>query len=420
MAGADIFDFYGEAWLGAAQFIYRRLAKSVQDQPETREAALALAIRELAGADPEVRRMRFFAPEFLRRVLTPDELARLEAETAPRRKQAARLKMVYPLSADEFSLDPAFMASVFDFEHGPALPADARFFTVGSCFARNIAAFLSASGHAAKTFNLAEDLNSPISNAFMFDVLRRPAAARGEAMAAGLAGVFPEMDEDALGQVAAFKLQGIAQLADDLADADCVVLTLGNVIDFFDDAADPTLPLIARVFPKYLAMSVAGDLGGNANAAGRLKARGATLRMATHAEACEAIACCIAGIRAISAAPIVVTLSPIPVDSALGLANSELKTAIEVDCVSKSRLRSAFDEIAPRLQAEHGPIWYFPSYEIVRWLGPMLSLPTFGREDGAARHVSADILQAVCSQFVARFVQWTGPARGERRPVGVT
>ena len=420
MAGGDKFDFYGDAWLGAAQFIYRRLAKAVQDHPETRREALAQAIGELTGGDPEVRRMRFFAPEFLRRILEPAELAELDAALARRRQHAARLKMVYPLSADEFSLDPAFLASVFDFSQGPALPADARFFTVGSCFARNIATFLGAGGYHADTFDLAEDLNSPISNGFMFDVLRRPAAMRAEALAAGLARIYPQMDADGRHAVAAFKLEGIRELSDQLGQADCVVLTLGNVIDFFDDRADPGLPLIDRVFPKYLAMSVAGDLQGTGNAAGRLKAQGATLRMATHAETCEAIGACIFGIRALSAAPIVVTLSPIPVDSALGLSATELTTAIEVDCVSKSRLRSAFDEVSPTLQAAHGPIHYFPSYEIVRWLAPMLSIPAFGREDGAARHVSADILQAVCSQFVGQFVQWTGQVRGSGRPSGAT
>jgi hypothetical protein len=81
--------------------------------------------------------------------------------------------------------------------------------------------------------------------------------------------------------------------------------------------------------------------------------------------------------------------------------------------VSKSRLRSAFEEITPALQAAHGPIHYFPSYEIVRWIAPMLNIPTFGREDGAARHVSGAILDAVCSRFLTEFVQWTAAAAAD-------
>jgi hypothetical protein len=420
MADATKPDFYGGAQLGAAQFIYRRLAKSVQDHPQTRREALAFAIGELAGADPDLRRLKFFAPEFLRRILEPQELAELEAAMAPGRRRASRLKMVYPLSSDEFSLDPAFMASVLDFSGGPRVRPGGRFFTIGSCFAENITLFLAANGIEAKTFALAEDLNSPISNAFLFDVLRRPPRERPPVVAAALRPLFPQIGEDDALRVAAFKLETINRLAEQLDEADCVVLTLGNVIDFFNDAADPAAPLIERVFPKYLAMSVDGDLKATDNAASRLKKVGATLRMATHAEACEAITGCIAGIRAITKAPIVITLSPVPLDAAIGLTGTELKSAIEVDCVSKSRLRSAFEEITPALQAAHGPIHYFPSYEIVRCLGPMLSIPTFGREDGAARHVSAVILDAICSRFLGEFVQWTDAARSETAAAEVT
>jgi hypothetical protein len=402
--------FYADAQLAAVQFIYRRLGKAVKEQPQTREAALDLAIRELSGADPDLRRLKYFVPPFLRDILDPAEIARLEAAMSSGRRRAARLKMVYPLSADEFSLDAEFLASVLDFSGGPRVRPGGRFFTIGSCFAVNITQYLSANGHAAKTFTLAEDLNSPISNAFLFDILRRAPAERAGAMAAGLRTVFPQMSEaDAL-RVADFKVETITRLAEELDEADCVVLTLGNVIDFFNDAADPAAPLIERVFPKYLAMSVEGDLKANDNAAGRLKTVGATLRMATHAEACEAIGGCIAGIRAITAAPIVVTLSPVPLDAAIGLGGTALRSAIEVDCVSKSRLRSAFEEITPALSAAYGPIHYFPSYEIVRWLAPMLNFATFGREDGAARHVSGAILDAVCSRFLADFVQWTDAA----------
>jgi hypothetical protein len=412
------FDFYAAIPLDAVQLIYRRLGKTVHDQPENRQAAIAHAIQELNGTDPELRRLKFAIPDFLKRILNAAELAELEATMVPRRRHAERLKMVYPLSADEFSLDPAFLGSVLDFSQGPQVAPEGRFFTVGSCFARNIALFLAAQGRNAKSYKLAEDLNSPISNAFLFDVLRRPADERLALMSEALAPMFPDMGEAQVSAVAAYKLQGITQLAAELAQADCVVLTLGNVIDFFRDDADPGLPLIQRIWPKYLAMAVGGDLHATDNAANRLKKLGATLRMATHAEAGEAITCCIEGIRAITAAPIVVTLSPVPVDSVLGLAKTDLKSAMEIDCVSKSRLRSAFDEITPALQAAHGPIHYFPSYEIVRWLAPMLNVPIFGREDGAARHVSADILQTVCTQFIGAFVQWTEPAAGEVQPAG--
>jgi len=418
MANAETFDFYGDTPLAVPHLVYRRLGKAVHDHPEMRTEALDAAIRELASSDPRMRKFRFIVPGFLKRILTPQEVAPLEAEIAPRARRATRLKMTYPLSADEFSLDSAFLTSVLDFSGGPQIPPDGRFFTIGSCFATNIMKFLVASGYQAKNFGLLEELNSPVSNAFLFDVLQRPAEARPEAMADGIQGIFPEMSRADAVRVAAFKVDLVRDLADQLAAADCVVLTLGNVIDFFRDDVDPALPLMDRVFPKYLAMSADGDMDDNLNAATRLKKVGATLRMATHAEACEAITSCVAGIRSISKAPIVVSLSPVPVDSAIGLEGTELRTAIEVDCVSKSRLRSAFEEITPGLQKAYGPIHYFPSYEIVRWLAPMLSIPSFGREDALARHVSGAVLDAICSQFIGSFIRWTEAATQEPLPAG--
>jgi len=406
-------DFYGQTSVDTARFVYRRLGKAVHDHPETRQDALAAAIQELSVSNPEMRKFKFILPDFLRRLFTPEEVAQFETAMAGRRTHASRLKMVYPRASDEFTLDPSFLTSVLDLEDGPRLRPGAQFFTIGSCFARNITAFLTANGHQAKTYSLAEDLNSPISNAFVFDILQRPPAARLEVLTGWLQRLFPGIGDADCQRVAAFKLQGISDLATELAEADCVIMTLGNIIDFFEDGTDPSLPLMRKVFPKFLAMSVDGDLGVDSGAVGRLKKQGATLRLASHTEACEAIACCIAGIRSISKAPIVITLSPVPVDSVIGVSKTELKTAIEVDCVSKSRLRSAFDEIAPALQSAHGPIHYFPSFEIVRWIGPMLNIPIFGREDAASRHVSATILDTVCSQFLGRFIQWTDTVAGE-------
>ena len=161
------FDFYGGAWWEAVQFIYRRLGKAVHDRPDAQAEAIDRTLREFDGSDPELRQLKFFPPEYLRRMLEPAQFDRFDAALAARRKRAARLKMVYPLSLDEFSLDPEFLASVLDLNHGPTLKPGDRFFTIGSCFARNIQVFLSGSGYEAKSFKLTEELNSPISNAFL-------------------------------------------------------------------------------------------------------------------------------------------------------------------------------------------------------------------------------------------------------------
>jgi hypothetical protein len=42
-------------------------------------------------------------------------------------------------------------------------------------------------------------------------------------------------------------------------------------------------------------------------------------------------------------------------------------------------------------------VHYLPSFEIVRWIAPVVGIPVFGAEDAASRHVSSAVLNAVCS-----------------------
>ena len=400
--------FYAGKSVDLPRFVYRRLAKALNDDPQQRAAPIAVAQAELlTGPHPDLRKFKFFLPEFLRRVLQPAEIAGLEAALAPRRAHAARLKMVYPNVSDEFSLHPEFLASVLDLSGGPPMARDGRFFTIGSCFARNISEFLGANGYNAGTFGMAEDLNSPSSNAFMFHLLSQPAQDRRELMLDWVRIIFPDASAGDAERLADSKLQGLADLAVRIGAADCVVLTLGNVVDFFRDEVADDRPLMEKVFPKFIAMPGSEDIEHRSQSAALLKKSGASLRLATTGETREAIALCIAGIRAATSAPIIVTLSPVPVDSVITLGGASARSAVEVDCVSKSRLRSAFDELVPELRSMHGAIHYFPSFEIVRWISPNLNIPTFGLEDAASRHVSAPILDAICSLFLDRFVRWT-------------
>ncbi len=398
-------DFYGRKPASLPRFVYRRLAAALQAPGARRAEAISAAAAELLGGEsPDLRKFKFTLPDALRALLTPEEARDFLGRTGPRRDRARQLKMVFPHVADEFSLDADFLDAVLDLDHGPCLDASARFFTVGSCFARNIAEFLVRNGREADTFSLAEDLNSPISNAFIFDVLGKPPQAQVEALTGWIRRLFPELDADEAQRAAVRKQQEMAGLKTAIARADCVILTLGNVVDFFIEGPASERPLMDKVAPKFMAMPADENIEVRSSAAARLKKQGATLRLASHAETSEAILGCLQGIRAMTAAPIVVTLSPVPVDSVIGL-SSDLKSAMEVDCVSKSRLRCAFDEVAEALRAQGAPVHYFPSFEIVRWIAPLLPIPVFGMDDAALRHVSSPILDAVCALFIERFVR---------------
>ena len=41
-------------------------------------------------------------------------------------------------------------------------------------------------------------------------------------------------------------------------------------------------------------------------------------------------------------------------------------------------------------------VFYLPSYEIVRWIAPVATVPIFGVEYAASRHVSNIVLNSVC------------------------
>ena len=94
---------------------------------------------------------------------------------------------------------------------------------------------------------------------------------------------------------------------------------------------------------------------------------------------------------------IIFTVSPVPIDSVLGISDPLNLNAIEIDCISKSTIRSALYEVMSDIKISLDKnLFYLPSYEIVRWVAPLTGIPIFGNEDAASRHVSNDILNSVC------------------------
>jgi hypothetical protein len=101
-------------------------------------------------------------------------------------------------------------------------------------------------------------------------------------------------------------------------------------------------------------------------------------------------------IRSVNAdAPIVLTLSPVPL-----LATFRGRSCITADAVSKSALRMAIDAVEAR--ALPG-VYYWPSFEVVRWVGGHLPYPAFGVPDRRARHVSRYLVAEIIDAFVEAF-----------------
>lgn len=92
---------------------------------------------------------------------------------------------------------------------------------------------------------------------------------------------------------------------------------------------------------------------------------------------------------------VVMTVSPVPLETTF---RSDL-SVIAADCLSKATLRHAV-ELAT--QPDDG-IYYFPSFEFVRWLCPLIGLQPFAEDDGHPRHVSNRVVLAICLLFVKYF-----------------
>lgn len=90
-------------------------------------------------------------------------------------------------------------------------------------------------------------------------------------------------------------------------------------------------------------------------------------------------------------AEIYLTLSPVPIEFSF-----EYKSAILSDCVSKSMLRSAIHLLQTRnLEG----VQYFPSFEFVRWCGSHFDRKFYGA-DGKVRHVDDDLIEIIVQRFL--------------------
>ncbi len=94
-------------------------------------------------------------------------------------------------------------------------------------------------------------------------------------------------------------------------------------------------------------------------------------------------------------AAIVLTLSPVPLKGTFRGISS-----LSADCVSKSVLRLALDQVIG--DGREG-VYYWPSFEIVKWGGLNVSWPAYGLEDGKSRHVSRPLVAEIVDAFIETF-----------------
>ena len=221
----------------------------------------------------------------------------------------------------------------------------------GSCFAENVVAALKLRGMNAKIMGVNETINSPTANEFFF----RYISGRETKLAHPI-------------HAAAFPIAEAANFAQKFREANLLILTLG--VAPYVALRSTGLPVF-NVDPNHPQDFVVID--------------------PTVGETKKTIASIVAMVGEINPnLKLVLTLSPVPLN------RSAQPSAVAADCISKSTLRAAVAEL---MRDPASKFAYWPSFEIIRWLGAHLP-PVFGADDGLTRHVNKDIVGLVIDLFL--------------------
>lgn len=239
----------------------------------------------------------------------------------------------------------------------PVLPREStRIATFGSCFAANLAQALAAAGVDASNLLIEESINSPLANREFLDAIAHGQAARH------FARVRDSFGDDFL-----------RQAKERLASAQVIVITLGVAPAMFHRDSHEFAFLVNH---KEL-----------------LRTRSIYMRTPTVEEIKAVTRDVMRLVRAINAAArVYLSISPVPLAGTI-----EMPHAVVADCVSKSTLRAALHELLARDRP--ADVHYWPSFEIVRWLGGHTSQPVFGEDDRSSRHVSSWVVQLIVERF---------------------
>jgi tetratricopeptide (TPR) repeat protein len=245
----------------------------------------------------------------------------------------------------------------------PFIGPQTRFTTMGSCFAAEISKKLQTRGYASTHFEVSEFVNSTYANRDMVDW------AVGECQ-----GQPKERLDELFGGINIKP----ADLFHNWSTADVIVYTLGVAPAFFEKGTRNF------VMPRGSALNA------------RALAEKFDFRTTSVAENVENLEYIYNRIRQFNTNPnlkFVITLSPVPLK-----ATFEFDSAIFADCLSKSTLRV----VAHEFIQTHGKVLYWPSFEIVRWLGGHVG-PFYGTDDGASWHISEDLIHAITDLFIEHF-----------------
>ena len=237
-----------------------------------------------------------------------------------------------------------------------------RFMALGSCFAANLAKRMRQAGREVFYEFVGEEVNSTYANRYFLQWIEN-----------GPENETTQLMEDAFGSELRQRYLDAAR------DCDAFVFTLGVAPCFFHpDTGEFFFMNMTGITQSFLLSHF-------------------RQRMTNLEENARNLEIIIETIRRLcpNDPQIVLTVSPVPL-----AATAERESAVIADCLSKSTLRLACDQVMSGDTT--GRLHYWPSFEVVRWLGPNfagLQPPVYGAQDGKTRHVSPWIVDLIIDLF---------------------
>ena len=390
-------NFYSKKGNLLARRIYRNFVDSITLSDNESKETYEKWLNEFTVTvkSPDWIKMAWCVPSSLLATLPPQKALALKTFTENKHKKIPKkvIKNVYPHSADEFSLDQDFLNFSFNSNSLPNFSKDDTVFTVGSCFARNFATFLETKDINVAHFSQSEDLNSPGSNSSLLKYASSidTHETKQEVLDEIIKFWGSHLNNDQLEKHFVKIVQRLIAVNRNVAAATKIIVTLGNIIDFYWTDSNGN----QKLMPKFLALDSNEDLEKRTSLVSILKKTGGDIHLSNFKQTKEHISIIYESLRVMNKnADIIFTVSPVPLDNVIGLSkNSE--RAIEIDCISKSTIRAALHEAIFNFNSPKDRAFYLPSFEIVRWIAPTTGMKIFGAEDASSRHVSNDILNTI-------------------------
>ncbi|PPR46055.1 MAG: hypothetical protein CFH16_00079 [Alphaproteobacteria bacterium MarineAlpha5_Bin6] len=390
-------DFYSNKKNTVPRFFYRNYLKYIRTNNVSNEEAIK-TFSDLLNLAQKSDFLKFTwnLPEYFKKHLDEEILEGLENLLKEKREKKSKklLKHVFPHVADEFSLSHSFLSSAFDKINFPTINDSESFFSIGSCFARNFTDYLKSKKINASNFPLAEDLNSPGSNAVLLKCINFKNEKDLQKYLKNIISMFwDKSSQEEKNKVLQSNVKEILNLKEKIQNSNKIIITLGNTVDYYFRNKNKE-----EIAPKFISLSMSEEINERTLSYKRMKKAGCYIRMSNFNETKNYILNIYNIIRKFSPnIDILFSVSPVPIDSVLGIEDKLKMNAIEIDCVSKSTIRAALYEVLLSSKALlDKKVFYLPSYEIVRWIAPVASVPIFGVEDAASRHVSNIVLNSVC------------------------